>query len=470
MSDKRESGAEGSSAEESAADSAGGAKSPGANDTHANPEAIERGPFVRLLLVAGLLGLMSALISFAFIWVVHELQNLLWDHVSSPGGTWTFVVTVLVCTIGGLLVGVLVKIFGDHTGIFAELMANFGRTGRFSYKEAPGMIVTALVSLIAGGSLGPEAPLADACGGLGTWLSDRLKLNEKTTRSLGFSGLSGMLGSFISSPFGGAVLSMESARGGASYVWTLFPSIVSSAIATVVFVLLSGEFFGSLFIFPEFTPHVTDLLLAIPLGIVGAAAGAVFMIVFAALRKAMEPLRKHVVLRGVVGGLGMGLAGALLPLTLFSGEFETIEVINTAAEIGVIMLIVLALVKVFVTSLLLVTGWKGGYIFPTMFAGVALGMAVHLIFPGIPVAVAVAATLSGAMVATMKAPLFTALFVAILVQREAYPVIAIAVIVGLLLTTRFSMLPPPKPAPLALGQPELESRAQEQEQVYPGPG
>jgi H+/Cl- antiporter ClcA len=32
--------------------------------------------------------------------------------------------------------------------------------------------------LIAGASLGPEAPLADACGGIGTLLSDRLKLRK----------------------------------------------------------------------------------------------------------------------------------------------------------------------------------------------------------------------------------------------------------------------------------------------------
>ena len=423
-------------------------------------DAIQPRPFLKLMLLAALMGLMSAVVTFAFIWVVHELQGLLWDHVSSLGGTWTAILTVLICTIGGVVVGVLVKIFGDHTGIFAEMMADFGRTGRFSYRQAPGMVITAFVSLVSGGSLGPEAPLADACGGLGTLLSDRLKLDARTTRSLGFSGISGMLGSFISSPFSGAVLAMESARGSVSYARALFPSLVASAVGTVVFVLLSGSFFGSLVIFPEFTPHVTDLLLAVPLGLVGAAAGAVFIIVFARLRKIMEPLRKHVILRGTIGGVGMGVAGALLPLTMFSGESETIEVIETAAEIGVVGLIALALVKLFATSLLLATGWKGGYIFPTMFAGVALGMAVHLIFPSIPAAVAVAATMTGAMVATMKAPLFTALFVAILVQREAYPVIAIAVIVGLLATMRLSMLPP-----AGAGQPE----AKEQEQVYPGP-
>src|SRR5690606_6447918 len=131
------------------------------------------------------------------------------------------------------------KLFGDHTGIFAEVMQEFGKTGRFDYRNAPGIVITAFVSLVAGGSLGPEAPLADASGGIGTLMADKLKLNEQETRTLGYSGISGMLAAFITSPFGGAILGLESAQGSASgrmaYFWVLFPSLVSSGVATVVF-------------------------------------------------------------------------------------------------------------------------------------------------------------------------------------------------------------------------------------------
>jgi hypothetical protein len=41
----------------------------------------------------------------------------------------------------------------------------------------------------------------------------------------------------------------------------------------------------------------------------------------------------------------------------------------------------------------------------------------------------------------MKAPIFSALFVMALVQREVSPVIAIAVIVGVLTAARLSMVP-----------------------------
>jgi H+/Cl- antiporter ClcA len=146
-----------------------------------------------------------------------------------------------------------------------------------------------------------------------------------------------------------------------------------------------------------------------------------------------------VVLRGLLGGLAMGIIGALLPLTLFSGEEQTAELITHAAEIGMLMLLVLAVAKLFATSLLLTTGWKGGYIFPIMFASVALGLAVNLLFPAIPVAVAVAATIAGALVAALKSPLFAVLFSMVLVQKETAAVVAVAVVVGALLTALLAL-------------------------------
>ena len=303
--------------------------------------------------------------------LVHQGTGLIWEQAALALGLDTRLFTVLVCTLGGLLVGLLVKLFGDHNAIFAELIREFGKTGRFNYRHAPGIVITAFVSLIAGASLGPEAPLADACGGIGTLMSDRLKLNERETRTMGYSGVSGMLAAFITSPFSGAILGLESAQGGpgglATYFWVLFPSLLASAVATVVFVLLSGTFFETLYKFPAYSPRVMDLFYAAPLGLIGGAVGLLFMLSLSRLQRFFQPMKTHVVLRGLLGGLGMGLIGALLPLTLFSGESETTDLIIHTAEIGVLMLIVLGMVKLFATSLLLATGWKGGYIFPIMF-------------------------------------------------------------------------------------------------------
>jgi H+/Cl- antiporter ClcA len=402
-------------------------------DPQAKPRA-----YIKLLGLVAVLGLISALVTFAFMALVSVGTGAIWDQAAAALGMDLRLFTVLACTIGGLLVGLLVKHFGDHNAIFSELMQEFGKTGRFNYRHAPGIVTTAFVSLISGGSLGPEAPLADACGGIGTLMADKLKLNEQETRTLGFSGVSGMLASFITEPVGGAILGLESAQGGAggkqTYFWVLFPSLLASAVATVAFVMLSGQFFATLYQFPDYSPLLRDLLYAAPLGLVGAVVGLLFMLSLQRMRILLQPMKAHVVVRGLLGGLAMGIIGALLPLTLFSGEEQTLELINNAAEIGIAMLILLSVAKLLATSLLLSTGWKGGYIFPIMFASVALGLAVNLLFPGIPVAVAVAATMAGALVAALRSPLFAVMFPLVLVQKETAAVIAVAVVVGALLT------------------------------------
>lgn len=398
-------------------------------DPQANPLR-----YFRLIALATLLGAIAALVTFAFVVLVNEGTALIWENAALATGLPAPAWTLLVCVVGGLLVGLLVRAFGDHSGIFAEVMQEFGRTGRFDYRNAPGIVLTAFVSLVSGASLGPEAPLADATGGIGTWLADRLHADERETRSLSYSGVSGMLGAFITSPVGGPLLALESARGGGAmpslYFWVLFPSMLASATATVIFVVLTGSFFGNVFAFPEYMPTFRDLLQAVPLGAIGGAVGVAFFLVLRLAQLAMAPMKNRLVVRGLIGGLALGIAGALFPLILFSGEKQTSELIARAAEIGVPMLLALAAVKLLITCLILACGWKGGYIFPIMFVGVALGLAVSLIFPQIPVAVAVAAAIAGAIAATMRAPLFAIFFTGILVQREALPAIAVAAVAG----------------------------------------
>ena len=424
-------------------------------DTQARPVS-----YIRLLALVTVLGLVSALVTFAFVALVHEGTYLLWDQAAQTLGLDPRLFTLVVCTVGGLLVGLLVKFFGDHNAIFADLMVEFGKTGRFNYHHAPGIVATAFVSLISGASLGPEAPLADACGGIGTLVSDRLKLNEQETRTMGFSGVSGMLAAFITSPFSGALLGLESAQGGPggrkTYFWVLFPSLLASAVATVVFVLLTGTFFDSLYYFPDYMPRLADLLYAAPLGLIGGVVGLLFMLSLRGLQRLFQPMKGRVVLRGLLGGLGMGVIGALLPLTLFSGEAETSDLIASAVEIGVLMLIVLSVTKLLATSLVLATGWKGGYIFPIMFSSVALGLAANLLFPDIPVAVAVAATMAGALVAALRAPLFAGLFTVTLVQRETGAVIAVAVVASALLAALAALVMARRAAGQTESPPEAE--------------
>ena len=113
-------------------------------DPQASPKS-----YLRLLAFVIVLGLVSALITFTFMALVHQGTSLVWTEAAQALGIAPPLFTILVCTFGGLLVGLLVKFFGDHSGIFAELMLEFGKTGRFNYRHAPGIVITAFVSLIS---------------------------------------------------------------------------------------------------------------------------------------------------------------------------------------------------------------------------------------------------------------------------------------------------------------------------------
>ena len=86
-----------------------------------DPQA-KPGPYIKLMALVVVLGLISALVTFAFMALVHQGTSLVWEQTAQALGIDPRLFTVLVCTIGGLLVGLLVKLFGDHNAIFADLM------------------------------------------------------------------------------------------------------------------------------------------------------------------------------------------------------------------------------------------------------------------------------------------------------------------------------------------------------------
>jgi len=71
------------------------------------------------------------------------------------------------------------------------------------------------------------------------------------------------------------------------YFWVLFPSLLASG-GTVVFVLLSGSFFETLYKFQPI-PRLADLLYAAPLGLIGGVVGLLFMVSLRRLQRLFQP-------------------------------------------------------------------------------------------------------------------------------------------------------------------------------------
>jgi H+/Cl- antiporter ClcA len=198
-----------------------------------------------------------------------------------------------------------------------------------------------------------------------------------------------------------------------------------------------GDNLGKNFAFPPAVSQPLNMLLAVPIAVVGAAGGMVFHFSSIQLNKYFAALANRPVLRGILGGVGLGIMGSLLPLSLFSGEHELRILIDESAKMGFVLLLVLGVVKMVVTTLCLASGWKGGIIFPPMFGGAALGLACSLLFPVIHPMVGVTAGMAATAAVIMRQPLAVIIILLGILRGETAGVIVVATLVGYLITMPF---------------------------------
>jgi H+/Cl- antiporter ClcA len=122
-------------------------------------------------------------------------------------------------------------------------------------------------------------------------------------------------------------------------------------------------------------------------------------------------------------------------LTLFSGEAELEAIVEHSAEIGLVMLLVLSVIKLFTLSVCMQTGFPGGFIFPILFSAGALGAAINLLFPFIPLTVAMLCLMAGAGGALMRLPFSIIMLLTLLTAPDFAPFLIVAAFSGFLVAT-----------------------------------
>ena len=147
-----------------------------------------------------------------FIWIFFQIMNfcihLLWhtipSYVSIPFNT------IILCTLGGLLIGLFRKKFGDYPEELDTVIKKVKEDGKYPYHNILPMSVAALLPLIFGASIGPEAGLTGVIAGLCSWVSDKIKKAGKEIQELTKLGISATLGTIFNAPMFGFMETIES--------------------------------------------------------------------------------------------------------------------------------------------------------------------------------------------------------------------------------------------------------------------
>ena len=383
------------------------------------------------MLYAICIGVITGLIIWCFLKIMNISIEFVWE--TFPNIIQIPFYTITVCTLGGLIIGLWKKKTGDYPEELEEVIGKVKQDGRYSYNNIGLISVSAILPLIFGGSIGPEAGLTGVIAGLCTWIGDKFKYLFKEMKELTQIGISATLGTVFNSPMFGFIEPIESEKEETTLPKTSKIILYFLAIfgAIGIFILLNHLFKGGSGVasFEGLEIGVKEWIWLLPFSLVGMIAGYFYYFAYKIVTKMSEPIKNHIIIKCTLGGLLLGIAGTFLPYTMFSGEHQMVEIMNRWKEIGAIILIVTAIIKLIITNTCIIMGFKGGHFFPCIFSGVCIGYA-FAILTGVNSVFSVVVITTSLMSALLRKPFATVLLLMICFPLSAIPIMLLASVIG----------------------------------------
>lgn len=389
------------------------------------------------------------------------LTELLWNGAGRSLNVPWF--SLVVCTVGGALIGVWTWWSQDRVKSLEEVMAEFKATGSYQTQGVWKPVVTFLLPLVFGGSIGFEAGLTGLITAGCCWIRDRLKAAGLRAGAVADVTIAASIAAIFGTPLAGIVAGAESApadgedvleepnvndynmRRGAKIV--LYTSAAFGAFGGIaLFKMLFGAT-GGLPRFEAITAAPVELLWIIPCLIVAYLMALLFhgsSRVFQGVSERLGDGMTGTVLKPVIAGVIMGAVAMALPLVLFPGEAQSEELMETWTTWTALALLGTGVFKAIITPMCLNMGWVGGNFFPSIFAGVAAGFGLAALTGADPMLM-VTVTTTAFLAGVIRKPLMVLAVLFLCFPVEGLIWMGIAAVIGAAL-----------PIPRILLAPEVE--------------
>jgi len=396
------------------------------------------------------IALVAIIFTAGYLVLYSQLINAVWfDNDYAGANRWMIPVGVMVFS---LAVGLCRKYLQAPTvigGGFVESMKGEGE--KADWRTFPGALLSSLFSLLSGAGIGPEGGIAILVSDISAFFLEKLRIaRESTDAALGFhvaalaSAFNGIVGSAL---FTGVFATEFQIGGKKNALKFLTWNLLAGSIGFLFYLLLGLPSFAQSIPFQPISElHPLYILYAVVFGVVGAGLAIFTGLSMKGIGKFMESTFKdHVILPLLFAGAITALVGYFIPDLLFSGEHQVHAIITDPGAFGAAMLLGMAVAKILLLSLAFKSGYIGGPLFPILFSATMIGLAVHLVFPGIPAAICILCIEASAVALALGAPLTAILLVAVVGTANPYMILllTISAVTAMLLTAGLKALSRP---------------------------
>ncbi|MGD0207542.1 MAG: chloride channel protein [Verrucomicrobiota bacterium] len=371
----------------------------------------------RVLLLAALavpIGIISALVAKALLWLIAVITNVSFFHCFSTQtllpehnhlGWWLPVVPVA----GALIIGLMARFGSDKIrghGIPEALEAILLGRSLISPKVAILKPLSSAISIGTGGPFGAEGPIIMTGGAFGSLFAQLFHLSAAERKTLLVAGAASGMSAVFATPVAAVLLAVELLL----FEWkprSFIPVAVASVVASILRVTLLGA--GPMFpIISHDVMGTGELIAALIVGIaVGFGSWLLTTMVYA-FEDLFQKLPIHWMWWPALGALVVGVGGLIEPCVLGVG-YETIHTLMRGQWVGG-LLIGLLIAKALVWSVALGSGTSGGVLAPLLIIGGSLGALLGQWLPtgdpGLWAMIGMGAIMGG----TMRSPFTGAVF------------------------------------------------------------
>ncbi len=398
-------------------------------------QPIRFSPFVfsRNFLLWALLGIIGGMIAGIY-WII--LGSL--THFLAFFDGWQVIPTM---TIAGFLAGLIIHYIGDPGEI--DLIVNNIRfnKGRLDSKNNPSMVLSSLLCVASGGSLGPEAPLVQVTGSTGSWFAKLLRLKGEDFRSMTIAGMASGFTALFGAPLGGSLFSLEILhhKHAAEYYKAIIPAFVASCFSYIIFALIIHLGLGPVWDLPTYEMQDKfDFAYAVVFALSATILGWFFIFCTKSLKTVFSKSKFPIYIKTLIGGLALGTIAYFFPLTRYFGHHQINELLLNDLTLN--FLIAILFFKILAISITVTSGWRGGFIIPLFFVGATLGLIIYNLFPYVDPALAMISCMAAINACVTRTPMSTTILLATLTGFAYFIPILFASLIGYFLAPRIPFI------------------------------